>query len=160
MSVSPEAAGVKGVGQSGLLPSSNCCTDIGVLGESAAGFGIVGLSNDTAGLFLRYSPAAAVLSFSWIATDFGNDYAFFASTGDYGGNGAKYFVEPHPTDAAKIIRYVSLEGPESGTYFRGRGKFQSGLAQINVPEDFRIVTDEEGLSIQVTPIGQMATVAV
>jgi hypothetical protein len=29
-----------------------------------------------------------------------------------------------------------------------------------VPEDFRIVTDREGLSIQVTPIGEMATVAV
>lgn len=70
------------------------------------------------------------------------------------------FVEPHPTDASKMIRYTSLEGNEAGTYFRGRGKFQNGLAVIDVPEDFRIVTDAEGLSVQVTPIGQMATVAV
>jgi hypothetical protein len=29
-----------------------------------------------------------------------------------------------------------------------------------VPEDFRLVTDAEGLSIQVTPIGEMASFAV
>ena len=37
---------------------------------------------------------------------------------------------------------------------------ENGIAVIEVPDDFRIVTDPEGLSIQVTPIGQMATVAV
>jgi len=74
--------------------------------------------------------------------------------------GTKSFIEPHPTDASKVIRYVSLEGPEAGTYFRGRGKFQNGLAIIEVPEDFRMVTDPEGLSVQVTPIGELATVAV
>jgi hypothetical protein len=157
-----EAAGVKGLSASGdLSPTSNCCGDLGVLGVSKDGYATVGVSNSTAGLFLRYAAGTTnVLSFSWIATDFGNDYAFYASTGDYGGTGAKYFVEPHPTDPNKIIRYVSLEGPESGTYFRGRGKFLNGLARISVPESFRIVTDEAGLSIQVTPIGQMATVAV
>jgi hypothetical protein len=74
--------------------------------------------------------------------------------------GTKSFVDPHPTDPSKVIKYVSLEGPEAGTYFRGRGRFQNGLATIDVPETFRMVTDTEGLSIQVTPIGQMATVAV
>ena len=83
----------------------------------------------------------------------------FAS-GDLQVTGSKSFVEPHPTDASKMIRYISLEGNEAGTYFRGRGKFQNGIAIIDVPEDFRIVTDPEGLSIQVTPIAQMATVAI
>ena len=59
-----------------------------------------------------------------------------------------------------VIRYVALEGPESGTYFRGRGKIVRGVAEIAVPDSFRMVTDAEGLSIQVTPIGEMATVAV
>jgi len=76
------------------------------------------------------------------------------------GTGTKSFVDPHPTDPSKVIKYVSLEGPEAGTYFRGRGKFQNGIATIEVPEDFRLVTDPDGLGIQVTPIGQMATVAV
>ncbi|HEX9149872.1 MAG TPA: hypothetical protein VF958_11980, partial [Thermoanaerobaculia bacterium] len=56
--------------------------------------------------------------------------------------------------------YVSLEGNESGTYFRGRASFQNGLARIPVPEDFRMVTDPEGLTVQITPIGELATVAV
>ena len=86
-------------------------------------------------------------------------YGVFAN-GDFGGTGAKFFVEPHPEKPDTVIRYVSLEGNESGTYFRGRAKFQNGVATIDVPEDFRLVTDREGLSIQVTPIGQMATVAV
>ncbi len=84
--------------------------------------------------------------------------------GDFNGNlvvsGTKSFVEPHPTDASKVIRYVSLEGPESGTYFRGRGRFENGIARIPVPEDFRLVTAEEGLTVQITPIGGMATVGV
>ena len=74
--------------------------------------------------------------------------------------GAKGFVEPHPTDSSKMIRYVSLEGPEAGTYFRGRAKLERGTARIEVPEDFRLVTDTEGLTVQVTPIGAMATMAV
>lgn len=89
----------------------------------------------------------------------GPDWGVFAE-GDIGATGVKYFVDPHPTDASKIIRYAVLEGPEAGTYFRGRGKFQNGFATIAVPEDFRLVTDAEGLGIQVTPIGEMATVAV
>jgi hypothetical protein len=80
--------------------------------------------------------------------------------GDYGGTGAKYFIEPHPTDASKVIRYVCLEGPESGTYFRGSAQIVNGQAVINVPEDFRIVTDIEGLTVQLTPIGDLATMAV
>jgi hypothetical protein len=34
------------------------------------------------------------------------------------------------------------------------------LATIEIPEDFRLVTEPEGLSIQVTPIGEMASFAV
>ena len=83
-----------------------------------------------------------------------------AIDGDLSVGGTKQFVEPHPTDASKVIRYVSLEGPESGTYFRGRGRFQNGIARIAVPEDFRLVTSPEGLTVQITPIGGMATVGV
>ena len=80
--------------------------------------------------------------------------------GGLAGTGTKSFIEPHPTDPALAIKYVSLEGPEAGTYFRGRGKFERGIATIAVPETFRMVTAEEGLSIQVMPIGEMATSAV
>jgi hypothetical protein len=84
-------------------------------------------------------------------------YGVWAS-GDYGGTGVKYFVEPHPTDASKVIRYVSLEGNESGTYFRGTAQIVNGEAVIAVPESFKIVTDEGGLTVQVTPVGAPAVV--
>lgn len=48
------------------------------------------------------------------------------SSGDFGGTGARHFVEPHPTDATKVIRYVALEGPESGTYFLGTDHRRTG----------------------------------
>src|SRR5262249_22586105 len=89
-----------------------------------------------------------------------NKYYGVFSGGDFGGTGAKYFVEPHPTDASKEIRYVSLEGPEAGTYFRGTGRIVHGTAMIEIPESFRMVTDEEGLTVVVTPVGQMASLAV
>jgi hypothetical protein len=89
----------------------------------------------------------------------GPPWAVFGE-GNIGATGIKPFLEPHPTDPSLIIQYIALEGPEAGTYFRGRGRFERGVAIIDVPEDFRMVTDTEGLSIQVTPIGEMATVAV
>jgi hypothetical protein len=87
------------------------------------------------------------------------DWGVYA-IGDIGATGTKYFLDPHPTDASKVIGYISLEGPEAGTYFRGRARFQNGMARIAVPEHFRMVTDPEGLTVQITPIGGMATVGV
>jgi hypothetical protein len=133
----------------------------GVRGESRENYGVLGLTQTTG--------SAGVSGFQVDpVTGLGNTGAYLGflgfygvySAGPYGGSGAKYFVEPHPEKADMVIRYVSLEGNESGTYFRGRGKFQNGLATIEVPEDFRLVTDQENLSIQVTPIGEMASVAV
>jgi len=86
----------------------------------------------------------------------GNLYA----NGTITASGAKSFVEPHPSDPSKEIRYVSLEGPEAGTYFRGTSATVHGFATIEVPESFRLVTDDKGLTVVVTPIGQLAMIAV
>ena len=157
------AAGVFGVDGTGIAAAS-FFPSAGVRGESRTAFGVLGVTRENAGDaavagVLATALGAPVVQGS-LAHDAGaNVYGVF-SFGDYGGNGAKYFVEPHPRQADLVIRYVALEGPESGTYFRGKGKFQNGLATIEVPEDFRMVTDEEGLSVQVTPIGEMASFAV
>lgn len=68
-------------------------------------------------------------------------------------DGSKYFVQPHPTDPTKEIVYASLEGPEAGVYVRGEGRLQDGEAVIELPESFRLVASEEGLTVQLTPIG-------
>jgi hypothetical protein len=119
---------------------------VGVSGSSIFGvsfsYGVAGLSS------------ASTLGF--LATDAFGVY----SIGDFGGTGAKYFVEPHPQDASKVIRYAALEGPEAGTYFRGTSETHGGRAVIDVPETFRLVTEQLGLSVQLTPIGGLATLAV
>jgi hypothetical protein len=79
-------------------------------------------------------------------------YCFIAS----GGNGilcnkAKNFVEEHPTEPDQFIVYAALEGGEAGTYYRGTAQLTNGTATIDLPEHFSLVTEEEGLTVQVTP---------
>lgn len=140
-------AGVRGVSGS-----------IGVIGIGESS-GVIGALEDEAG--------GLPLATGRLGTNFGDDpgvnpdpvWAVFG-LGHIGASGTKYFLDPHPTDPSKVIGYIALEGREVGTYFRGRGKFERGMAKISIPEDFRMVTDPEGLTVQVTPIGAMATVGV
>lgn len=165
-----EAAGVFGIGV-GRAPtgSASCCAVAGVRGESGSGIGVLGLA-EFVGVEGRVIGSNGIsLAHGYLGSQFGDDpdvtlpppppWGVFA-LGDIGASGTKHFLDPHPTDASKAISYVSLEGPEAGTYFRGRGQFQNGTARIPVPEHFRLVTDPEGLTVQITPIGAMATVAV
>ncbi|MEM4413246.1 MAG: hypothetical protein QXD59_03110 [Candidatus Caldarchaeum sp.] len=68
--------------------------------------------------------------------------------------GVKFFIEQHPTDPTKEIAYAALEGPEAGTYIRGSAELKDGQAVIALPEHFALVTSEEGLTVQLTPIGE------
>ncbi|HEX6085068.1 MAG TPA: hypothetical protein VF266_11120 [Thermoanaerobaculia bacterium] len=86
-------------------------------------------------------------------------YAVLAQ-GDFAATGTKSFLDPHPHEAGKVIRFVALEGPEAGTYFRGRGRFVKGRAVIDVPEAFRFTSEEAGMTVHVTPIGGLAVVGV
>jgi hypothetical protein len=64
------------------------------------------------------------------------------------------FAEDHPYEHTKDIVYISLEGPEAGTYIRGTAELVNGEAVINLPEHFSMVTSEEGLTVQLTPVGK------
>jgi hypothetical protein len=138
----------------------------GVRGESST-FGVLGFGEFGGVAGVLVDSAGTITAQGRLGSSIGTDPSVGASPpwgvfafGDIGATGSKFFLDPHPTDASKMIAYVALEGPEAGTYFRGRGKFERGMARINVPEDFRLVTDAEGLTVQVTPIGAMATVGV
>lgn len=76
-----------------------------------------------------------------------------SAIGNFTASGTKSFLDPHPFDASKMIDYVALEGPEAGTYFRGTSQVLNGMAVIQVPEHFAMVTDPEGLTVQLTPVG-------
>jgi hypothetical protein len=151
------AAGVYGVDGSGDPNPSEF--GAGVRGASTNGDAVLGVAgrggNGVTGVSLNTS--GQVQSVGTLAQN--SVYGVF-SDGNFGATGTKMFIEPHPSDASKVIRYVSLEGPESGTYFRGTTRTVHGETTIDVPESFRIVTDEEGLTVQLTPVGALATLAV
>jgi len=165
-SVQTGSAGVRGL--AGGVGEDTTYVRAGVRGEANGGVGVLGLSRfvAVAGLLLSATPGANPLASGSLGTNNGLDpdnggppWGVFAN-GNIGATGLKAFLEPHPTDPTRVIQFVALEGPEAGTYFRGRSRFQRGLASITVPESFRIVTDPEGLTVQITPIGEMASFAV
>ena len=160
-----QSAGLNGAGvfgSYGFMSLQENYNPAGVRGQGTS-YGTVGISPNegvTGGLvnFSGFERAFGILGFNAGALA-SQAYGVY-SGGNTGATGTKQFVEPHPTDSTKVIRYISLEGPEAGTYFRGKGKFERGTARIPVPEDFRMVTDGEGLTVQITPIGGMASVGV
>lgn len=64
--------------------------------------------------------------------------------------GTVSFVEDYPGDSSKEIVYISLEGPEAGTYIRGTANCEDKEAIIIFPEHFRLVTSENGSTAQLT----------
>jgi hypothetical protein len=166
--------GVVGYDSTGSPSASNYAVNSGGLFFSSTGFGVWGASRDTGVYGTLYDGSGAYVAGGLLGTTFGTvpnynlppippvwtgPWAVFAN-GNFGATGAKHFVEPHPTDAAKVIVYSSLEGREVGTYFRGTASIVNHEAVIVIPEDFRTVTAEEGLTIQVTPIGAYSQVYV
>lgn len=157
-----DSAGVMGSHHASWAQTMNCggCVD-GVRGiANATGKYNIGVDGEGTSVgVLGQRVTATGVQVTWGAL------GYDATEGVYTANhltasGGKSFVEPHPTQAGKIIRYESLEGPEHGTYFRGRGRMEGRIAVISVPETFSLVTSADDLSIQVTPIGDLAQIAV
>lgn len=147
------SAGVHGVSGSDMPTDRQAA---GVRGASATRVGVVGQSQ-----YLAISGVLYNASNLFVAEgDIGyNGFALYGF-GNFGVTGTKAFIDPDPRDASKSIRYVALEGNEAGTYFRGKGKFVNGQAVIDVPQSFRDVTEEDGLTVNVTPMGRIASVGV
>jgi hypothetical protein len=155
-STSDDTAGIVG-----YTSSRSNATDLyypagvrGEVGPSTTGTGVLGISPYLGVSGVNVDANGTQLNFGSLGSP---SYAVYGN-GDIGASGVKYFVEPHPTDASKVIRYIALEGPEAGTYFRGRGKFVQGRAVIAVPETFRTETEDGSLTVNITPLGHVASV--
>lgn len=150
-STAVNARGILGISDD-VSVNSVTWTHAAIRGEAFSGNGVIGLTNQggSCGMIgVRYDTAGVEQTAFLGGCTHGLDYR-----GGLSGTGTKNFVEPHPTDATKLIRYTSLEGPEAGTYFRGTATTVDGFAVITVPETFRWVTDPEGLTVQLTPTGR------
>src|SRR5262249_30807775 len=154
------AAGVKGIGGTGESAGGGVQGSPGVIGTARTDPGVTGVSQDRGGIGLLFHGAGAFQAEGDLPPNLNGTRFRLYPFGNPGASGAKPFVEPHPTDPTKVIRYVALEGPEAGTYFRGTARTSGREFVIDVPESFRIVTDEEGLTVQLTPVGDLASMAV
>ncbi|MGA9342246.1 MAG: hypothetical protein WBV61_07915 [Rhodanobacteraceae bacterium] len=133
---STSADGVHGTGTIGVYGESTATFSVGVegLADYAGVLGVGNLGNGVVGIG-------------------GNNPGYYGlfSYGDIGGTSGKFFVEPHPLDASKEIRYIAIEGREANTLLSGSAHISGGRATVEVPEDFRMVTDADGLRVVATP---------
>jgi hypothetical protein len=51
---------------------------------------------------------------------------------------------------------VALESEETDTYVRGSAKLENGTTEILLPQDFSLVTNERGITAQITPTGSVS----
>jgi len=142
---------ISGFADGNTSGGANTNTLIGVRGEvySQSAHGVEGRAT---GLRTTKSSALAGV-YGWVNSTMG--YGVY-SNGDMGTSGAKAFVNPHPTDPARAIQFFTLEGNESGTYFRGSGRLDKGTAELEIPEEWRLVTEASSITVQLTPIGAPA----
>ncbi|MCB9920198.1 MAG: collagen-like protein [Planctomycetes bacterium] len=160
-----EAAGPAIVGeQGGFDPVSKA---MGVLGRSWHGTGVYGVTGGSDGAYgvegealgQRSGSASSQLAGVIGRVSSPGGYGVFAD-GNLGATGTKSFVQPHPHDASKAIRFVCLEGNENGTYFRGTARLVNGLAEIAIPEEWQLASADERITVGLTPIRSFARLAV
>ncbi len=77
--------------------------------------------------------------------------AFGSPVGYLAVRGGKAFVVPDPDDPTRDIWYGCIEGPELAMYVRGTARLVNGRARIELPDHFRKLADEQGMTVQLTP---------
>ena len=145
------SAGVNGYSNDGMGVQGGSITFRGVYGSSITGNGVYGVSSSSRGV-LGYATGSGVNYGVRGFTNSGSGYGVYAD-GTFAATGAKLFIQPDPGDPSREIRFVCLEGNESGTYFRGTTRLENGRAYIEVPEEFRVVSEPTDLTVQVTARG-------
>ena len=151
------ASGVEGE-TSAAVPCSFGGT-FGVFGNdgTTGGIGVLGLSQNR-GVQGARTNAAGALQTSGVLGYSGTSGVH--SFEDVTAGGAKPFVMPYAGRPEKQIVFVSTEADEVLTATRGRVTFERGLAVIKLSQAFMLASEPDGWSVQLTPIGDMATVAV
>ncbi|MGH3897914.1 MAG: hypothetical protein ACRDTA_06580, partial [Pseudonocardiaceae bacterium] len=64
----------------------------------------------------------------------------------------KRFRIDHPLNPERHLVHASLEGPETGVYYRGEAQLDAGEAVVTLPAYFEALTRDEGTTVMITPI--------
>jgi hypothetical protein len=143
----------------------------GSIGISATGTSVAGQFSNTYGsaAYLPYYDTGLYASGPTTGGYYSNFYSTFANLAYWNGssaytiqgNGAKSFVQNHPYDTGKSVVFVALEGDEAGTYTRGQGRLDGGVARVRLGPSFALVTNPDvGLTAHLTPRGGAVSLAI
>lgn len=154
------SAGIWGRSGSNTTPCA-IGSNIGILGTNISGTGfsraIVGVSTTYAIEGQRVNVGGTVLT-NGVLGYIGNSGVH--SFQDVTAGGAKPFVVPFAGDPTKQIMFIATEADEALTATRGRIRLERGLATIKLGGHFMQVSEPEGWTVQLTPVGEMANLAV
>jgi hypothetical protein len=90
--------------------------------------------------------------YGWLYSQAVTCYGWMDVYGNLNVYGTKNFIQPHPTDTTKVIKYVAIESGEALTLVRGLAKTVNGVALISLPEHFALVTsDSAPITVITTP---------
>ncbi|MCX6005414.1 MAG: hypothetical protein NT082_07075 [Chloroflexi bacterium] len=174
-----QTSGVIGAGNCGVGGYNQNSHNYGELGTEAsgvAGYGYNTANTFCSGVFGQFKGG----NYGKLGTEksgvYGSGYPYagyfdgpvyargYPYAGDFGGGpvhaqslevtGTKKFVVPDPADPGREICYSCIEGPEAATYIRGIAQIVNGQTTIQLPGHFAKVTSEQGITIQLTPVGK------
>lgn len=154
--ISSTSFGVLGESDSGGGVSGSSASFPGVYGTSVSSYGVVGDSTEYPGVWSRSTNGTGLIASTENPAQFSGYFVGGLGLyveGNLTASGTKNFIQEHPTNPDKAIVYTALEAGEAGTYTRGSGTLVKGRVIIDLPEHFGLVTNNEGLTVQVTPTG-------
>lgn len=158
-SIAASARGAEATAIEGKTESGAGTAIYGLANTGAAGHGVHGKASDATGHGVYGESQGATTSHGVVGRTRSDSNYGVLSLGRLGTPGQKNFLQPHPADPSKVIRFVCLEGNESGTYFRGKASLIGGVVELPIPEEWRLVTESEGITVQLTSIQSFSRLA-
>ncbi len=126
------------------------CGRVAVRGANASGF--YGWNNVLfASVRGTYSKTGIITVHDSEGTEQAGFHVDWERRGYYWGD-VKSFRVPDPEDPTRDIWYACIEGPEAAMYVRGTARLVNGRARIELPDHFRKLADEQGMTVQLTPL--------
>ena len=116
-------------------------------------YGDLRLEGGSSGSSYGWLYTNAINCFGWVnISEWATIHGSAIIYGDLNVAGSKNFIQPHPTDSTKLIKYIAIESGEALTLARGTSKTVNGQVTIALPDHFSLVTSNNApITVLVTP---------
>jgi hypothetical protein len=131
-------------------------------------------SGSTSGVYGLNSSTSGIGVFGFVQQPSGTTYGIYGSTNSTDGYGGYFdgdvhvagslsktsgsFLIDHPLDPEnKLLRHNFVESPENLLIYRGSAELdENGEAVVQMPIYFLALTEEDGATVNITPVGKWA----